>query len=118
DRGSSSPAHWPVAQPPGSAPAPFIRMAPAPTEQELAASCLSLLAQPALWPQLRLPPPTAARAAEAPWATYWATRVDAALDVAEARALLEAAFATFTTQQDRLGELLCLAAIIESYYVD
>lgn len=93
-------------------------MAPAPTEQELAASCLSLLAQPALWPQLRLPPPTAARAAEAPWATYWATRVDAALDVAEARALLEAAFATFTTQQDRLGELLCLAAIIESYYVD
>ncbi|HEX5684059.1 MAG TPA: BTAD domain-containing putative transcriptional regulator [Ideonella sp.] len=93
-------------------------MALAPTEQELAASCLSLLAQPALWPQLRLPPPTTTRAAEAPWATYWATRVDAALDVAEARALLEAAFAAFTTQQDRLGELLCLAAIIESYYVD
>ncbi len=89
-----------------------------PTEQALAASYLTLLAQPLLWPQLRLPPPTPARAADAPWATYWATRVDAALDVGEARLLLEAAFAAFTAQQDRPGELLCLAAIIESFYVD
>jgi LuxR family maltose regulon positive regulatory protein len=90
----------------------------APSEQALAAACLSLLAQPALWPQLRLPAPTIARAAEAPWATFWATRVDAALDVGEARRLLEAAFAAFTAHQDRLGELLSLAAIIEGFYVE
>lgn len=90
----------------------------APSEQELAASCLSLLAQPALWPHLRLPAPVPARAAEAPWATYWATRVDAALALDEARHLLETAFSAFTRQQDRLGELLSLAAIIESFYVE
>jgi LuxR family maltose regulon positive regulatory protein len=93
-------------------------MALAPTEQELAASSLSLLAQPALWPQLRLPPPSTARAAEAPWTTYWATRIDAALDASEARTLLQAAFEAFTSHRDRQGELLCLAAIIEGFYVD
>ena len=38
--------------------------------------------------------------------------------MAESRALLEAAFDRFSAQGERLGELLCLAAIIESFYVD
>jgi LuxR family transcriptional regulator, maltose regulon positive regulatory protein len=93
-------------------------MATAPTEQELSAATPGLLAQPALWPQLHLPPVTPASADLAPWACYWATRVDATLDVAESRGLLEAAFTRFSIQAERLGELLCLAAIIESFYVD
>jgi hypothetical protein len=93
-------------------------MAAPPTEQELSAATLSLLARPVLWPQLHLPAPSPAGAAAAPWATYWATRVDAGLDVAEARALLEASFAAFERAGERVGELLCLAAIIESFYVE
>src|SRR6185436_16352530 len=88
----------------GAPPRLRIAMVSTPTEQELSAATLSLLARPVLWPQLRLPPPSLTRAAEAPWATYWATRVDAALDVAEARALLEAAFAAFDRAGDRVGE--------------
>jgi LuxR family transcriptional regulator, maltose regulon positive regulatory protein len=90
------------------------------TEQELAASSLALLAQPLLWPALRLPmaPASAAAAAQAPWTAYWTTRLDATLHVAEARGLFEAAFEAFSQRGDRPGELLCLAAVIESFYVD
>ncbi|MEK8032654.1 bacterial transcriptional activator domain-containing protein [Ideonella sp. DXS29W] len=93
-------------------------MALALTEQQLAASALGLLAQPALWTQLHLPAATTASAADSPWTTYWATRIDSSLDAAESRGLLEAAFAAFTSQADHPGEMLCLASIIESYYVD
>jgi hypothetical protein len=44
-------------------------VAPYLAEQELAATSLGLLAQPALWPSLRLPSPTLAAARDAPWAT-------------------------------------------------
>ncbi len=92
--------------------------APHLAEQELAASSLGLLAQPALWPALQLPPTTTATAREQPWSTYWATRLDAAMDVLQARALFEAAFDAFGARGDRVGELLCIAAIIETFYVD
>jgi LuxR family maltose regulon positive regulatory protein len=90
----------------------------APTEQELCAATPGLLSQPALWPQLRLPLVTPASAPQTPWACYWATRVDPALPLAPSRALLEAAYAAFEQQGERHGALLCLAAIIESFYVD
>jgi LuxR family transcriptional regulator, maltose regulon positive regulatory protein len=93
-------------------------MVNAPTEQELCMATPGLLAQPALWPQLRLPRVTAASAAHAPWACYWATRTDPTLGIAPSRVLLEAALATFEQQGERTGALLCLAAIIESFYVD
>lgn len=89
------------------------------SEQELAAVSLGLLSQPLMWPSLGLPsaapqPP----AHEAPWTAYWSTRLDAAMDVLEARARFEAALAAFTVRGERAGELLCLAAIIEGFYVD
>jgi DNA-binding SARP family transcriptional activator len=40
------------------------------------------------------------------------------MDVLEARALFEAAFEAFDARGDRIGELLCIAAIIETFYVD
>jgi DNA-binding SARP family transcriptional activator len=40
------------------------------------------------------------------------------MDVLAARALYEAALTAFTTRGDRIGELLCVAAIIEGFYVD
>lgn len=89
------------------------------SEQELAAASLGLLAQPVMWPSLRLPSlADPALAHEAPWTAYWTTRLDAAMDVLEARQRLEAALAAFNAQGDRVGELLCLAAIIEGFYVD
>ena len=89
------------------------------SEQELAAASLGLLAQPMMWPSLRLPPVAdLASVHEAPWTTYWTTRLDAAMDVLEARQRLESALAAFSERDDRVGELLCLAAIIEGFYVD
>lgn len=93
--------------------------APPLTEQELAATSLGLIAQPALWPSLRLPPAGArASAADEPWTTYWAVRLDATLDVLHARELLDAACNGFAARGDRTGELLAIAAVIEGYYVD
>ncbi len=85
-------------------------------EQELAATSLGLLAQPGLWPALQLPP--AAPAANTPWTTFWATRLDTQLAAAEARAQFELALAGFRASGQRQGELLCIAAIIEGFYVD
>jgi DNA-binding SARP family transcriptional activator len=93
--------------------------APMLTEQELSATSLALIAQPALWVSMRLPAAASrAPAHEEPWTTYWATRLDAAMDVEQARALYEAACAAFGARGDRVGELLCIAAIIEGFYVD
>jgi len=86
------------------------------TEHELAASSLTLLAQPALWPALRLDHGDAAQ--DWPWTTYWSTRLDATLQVEQARSRFEASFAAFAARDDRAGELLCIAAIIESFYVE
>lgn len=92
---------------------------PSLSEQELAAASLGLLAQPTMWSSLRLPPPAeAAMAHQAPWTVYWATRLDAALDVLAARDRFQAALDAFGERGDRVGELLCLAAIIEGFYVD
>lgn len=89
------------------------------SEQELASASLGLLAQPTMWPSLRLPAATArATAHNEPWTTYWATRLDPTIEVEVARALYEAALAAFGERSDRVGELLCLAAIIEGFYVD
>ncbi len=88
------------------------------SEPELAAASLSLLAQPALWHALSLPSPTLASAAEAPWSAYWATRLDASLEAVEARRLYAAAHGAMRQRQDRIGELLCIAAVIESFYVE
>lgn len=89
------------------------------SEPELAAASLSLLAQPTMWSSLRLSPPAeAAKPHEAPWTTYWSTRLDAAMDVLVARDRYQAALAAFGERADRVGELLCLAAIIEGFYVD
>src|SRR5687767_2755757 len=85
-------------------------------EHELAASSLSLLAQPARWPALQLPGCDAAH--ERPWTTYWSTRLDGTLRVEQARCRFEAAFAAFAARGDRVGELLCIAAIIEGFYVE
>jgi DNA-binding SARP family transcriptional activator len=88
------------------------------TEQELAATSLSLLGQPAVWADLRLPPTSAAAATAAPWTAYWTVRLDTSLDVLEARALLTAAFVSFNAAAQREGALLCVAAIIEGFYID
>jgi LuxR family transcriptional regulator, maltose regulon positive regulatory protein len=87
-------------------------------EHELAASSLTLLAQPALWPSLRLAPAAATTPRNQPWTTYWSTRLDATLPVEQARYRFEAALAAFGARQDRSGELLCIAAIIEGFYVE
>ncbi|MBS0447089.1 MAG: bacterial transcriptional activator domain-containing protein [Proteobacteria bacterium] len=88
------------------------------SEQALAAASPGLLAQPALWSSLRLAPGDQTMAASAPWTAYWATRMDAALDPVVARTRLAAARDTMAQRGDRTGELACLAAIIEGYYVD
>lgn len=88
------------------------------SETDLAAASLALLAQPALWPSLSLPPPSVTLAGRAPWCAFWAARLDQDLPAAEARAVLEAAQATFERRSDAVGSLLCLAAIIESYYFE
>lgn len=88
------------------------------SEEDLAASCLALLAQPALWESLSLPPATRAGAEQRPWATYWAARLDTSLDVLESRALLTAARDSFVRHHNPVGEWLCLAAIIEGFYID
>lgn len=87
-------------------------------EHELAASSLTLLAQPALWPSLRLASTAATKPRDQPWTTYWSTRLDATLPVEQARSRFEAALAAFGARQDRSGELLCIAAIIEGFYVE
>lgn len=100
-------------------PSPRPVSAPDLTEQELAATSLGLIAQPALWGALRLPPSAArAGAHDEPWTTYWSVRLDATLDVLDARALLAAALSAFAERGDRTGELLAIAAIIEGFYVD
>ncbi len=88
------------------------------SEQALAAASPALLAQPALWSQLCLPQGAPLDPTAEPWTTYWATRLDAALDPAEARARLEAALGGMAQRADRTGELACIAAIIEGFYVD
>jgi DNA-binding SARP family transcriptional activator/tetratricopeptide (TPR) repeat protein len=97
--------------------------APAPgetvlSEQALAAASPGLLVQPALWSALRLPAAAQLAPSDAPWTAYWATRLDAALDPVDARTRLAAAFGAMGRLGDRSGELACLAAIIEGYYVD
>ena len=88
------------------------------SEQALAAASPALLAQPALWSSLCLPQGAPLDPRTQPWTAYWATRLDATLDPAEARARLEAALGGMTQRADRIGELACIAAIIEGFYVD
>lgn len=92
--------------------------APCLDEDELADASLSLLAQPDLWPSLRMAPGSTAFAQDRPWTLYWSTRLDAALPVMQARQRFETAFGAFQARQDPVGELLCIAAIIEGFYVD
>lgn len=87
-------------------------------EHELAAASPDLIAQPARWPALQVAAYDAGTAPQLPWSTYWATRLDDTLDVTQARQRFSIALASFGARGDRLGELLCLAAIIEGYYVD
>ena len=71
---------------------------------------------PARGPALQLPGCDAAH--ERPWTTCWSTRLDGTLRVEQARCRFEAAFAAFAARGDRVGELLCIAAIIEGFYVE
>ncbi len=87
-------------------------------ERALAAASPALLAQPALWSSLCLPQGAPPDPSAAPWTAYWATRLDAALDPAAARARLEAALGGMLQCGDRTGALACTAAIIEGFYVD
>ena len=93
-------------------------VSPCLSEEELAASALALVAQPSLWQALQLPEVGACKPLQAPWLSYWAARLDARLDVQLAREIFAAALTTFALRGDRVGELLCLAAIIEGYYID
>lgn len=88
------------------------------SEQALAAASPALLAQPALWSSLCLPQGAPADPSSQPWTAYWATRLDAAIEPAEARIRLQAALGTMAQRADRTGELACIAAIIEGFYVD
>ena len=108
----SPPREPPTAAAPGAVPGWTI------TEDELAAAALGLLARPAQWDSLDLPPPLLSRAQAQPWSTYWATRLDAGLAVPQARPLLAAALAGFRERDDLTGQCLALAAIIEGYYID
>src|SRR5688500_14302116 len=87
------------------------------SEQALAAASPALLAQPALWPSLGLPQAVPPDPSAQPWTTYWATRFDAALDPTEARLRLARALDTMAQRGDRTGELACITAIIEGFYV-
>jgi LuxR family maltose regulon positive regulatory protein len=89
-----------------------------PGEDLLAAAAISLLAQPRLWPSLKLPPAVPAGAAQRPWSTYWSARLDPALDPAAARAAYAAVLARFDNLHEHDGALLALAALIETYYLD
>lgn len=89
-----------------------------PGEDLLAAAALSLLAQPRLWPSLKLPPALPALAAQQPWSTYWSARLDPTLDPASARAAYAAVLTRFDHLHERDGALLALAALIETYYLD
>jgi LuxR family maltose regulon positive regulatory protein len=88
------------------------------SEQELAAATLGLLVQPALWSSLRLEVSVDDSAFDRPWTTYWSTRLDPRLGAAQARQRFAAAFDAFVMRRDRIGELLCLAAIIEGFYIE
>lgn len=90
----------------------------APSEAELAASGLSLLARPALWPSLHRASVSIADAAGKPWSAYWSARLDATMPTAEARELFAAAHLAFTEAGDSTGALLCAAAVIETFYVE
>lgn len=87
-------------------------------EDELADSSLTLLAQSSLWPSLRLATAETTTARDHPWTVYWSTRLDATLQVEPARQRFESAFDAFQCRHDRIGELLCIAGIIEGFYVD
>ena len=91
---------------------------PSLSEEELAASALALVAQPTLWQALQLPKVMECKPLKTPWLSYWATLLDARLDVRQAREQFAAALSAFTQRGDRVGELLCLAAIIEGFYID
>lgn len=96
------------------------RQTPASTlaEHELAPSALALLTQSGRWPTMRVEPVDLAEADRRPWTLYWSTRIDPTLPVDRARARYEAAFATFCARHDTVGELLCIAGLIEGFYVD
>lgn len=88
------------------------------SEAQLAAAALTLLAQPRLWDTLRLRDADAEHAAEQPWSAYWSARRDTRLLPLQARAVHAAACTRFEELGDRTGELLALAALIETFYVD
>jgi DNA-binding SARP family transcriptional activator len=87
-------------------------------EQELAASSLGLLGLHGLWASLRLPLASQVDPSREPWLAYWTTLLAPATEVLQARARLARALAAFEQHGDRVGELLCLAAIIEGFYVE
>jgi LuxR family transcriptional regulator, maltose regulon positive regulatory protein len=53
-----------------------------------------------------------------PWLLYWAGSARVYEGVADARALFERAFETFRGNADDLGQLLCAAWIIRTYYLE
>ena len=87
-------------------------------EAELAAVAPSLFARPALWPRPRAAGRSAHGAGSAPWSAYWAVRLGDLADPAADRAVLEQACSAFESRGERLGEMLALAAAIETYYFD
>ena len=88
------------------------------SEAQLVAAWQRLLTQPALWAALALPPPSVALARQAPWSAYWASRLAGTLEPAAAREIYQACQARFAAEGERWGALLCIAAAIESFYVD
>lgn len=73
---------------------------------------------PALWPVLAAAAGPAPDPARQPWAGYWLARLDTQTPVAANRQRLQAVLAGFEQAGDTAGCLLCLAAIIEGYYVE
>lgn len=92
--------------------------APAPDEAALAAGVLDWLALPRPWDSALGLAPAPPDPAQAPWTTYWATRRQIHLPPLAARQAFAAAAQAFADRGDAPGELLCTAAVIETFYVD
>ena len=87
------------------------------TEVQLDAAALTLLGQPRLW-QALAHGSNAVDEATGPWTTYWSTRRTGSLPACEARQHFAAAFDGFDAAGQRVGVLLSLAALIETFYVE
>ena len=89
------------------------------TQAVLAQSTWSLMAHPEAWPTLALPPIVGSEEARRfPWVAYWSVLCAASVAPALARAQLETASEAFAGCGERWGELLCCAAVIETFHDD